>query len=229
MCLVTSGWRGGQGECSRPPSGIWESGSEKAPRPIAPVASCHPLPQTLVSSSPLSLHEHLNWTEQFLSCLAGMPQETLSQVQTKDGIAGRALDHRGWGLHPGFLPPFRGVKVTSGTCSSVPQPSLYCLPNSLQDHSKQMSARKNLASYLLCSERPLASPCFVFLSFFLRDVDLLPSLLQTGFACRKSFHFPCGRLLVSAGQAFCPLQPLSLCPCLPSAAHVWMPQKWTRE
>ena len=159
-----------------------------------------------------------------------MPQETLSQVQTsKMAQLVEPLITGDWDFTLGFSPSFPRVQGHIWHPSLCPTAQSLCLPNSFQDHLKQMSAKKNLVSYLLCSESPLVSPCFIFLSVFLRAVDLLPSLLQTGFPWRKSFHFPCGRHLVSAGQAFCHLQPLSLCPCLPSAAHVWMPQKWTRE
>jgi hypothetical protein len=103
-----------------------ESGLEKVPGPTAPPPPCHPLPQNLVSSTP-ALPSRASHVDRVVSELPGRhaPGNPLSSSDLKDGIAGRAPDHRGFGTSPWVsLPTFKGVKVTSGTCSSVPQPNL---------------------------------------------------------------------------------------------------------
>ena len=82
-----------------------ESGLEKVPGPTAPPPPCHPLPQNLVSSTP-ALPSRASHVDRVVSELPGRhaPGNPLSSSDLKDGIAGRAPDHRGSGLHPGFLP-----------------------------------------------------------------------------------------------------------------------------
>ena len=82
-----------------------ESGLEKVPSPTAPPPPCHPLPQNLVSSTP-ALPSRASHVDRVVSELPGRhaPGNPLSSSDLKDGIAGRAPDHRGSGLHPGFLP-----------------------------------------------------------------------------------------------------------------------------
>ena len=83
-----------------------ESGLEKLPSHTAPPLLCQPLPQTLISSSP-SLPPRASHLDRVVSELPGRhaPGNPLSSSDLKDGTAGRAPDHRGSGLHPGFPPP----------------------------------------------------------------------------------------------------------------------------